>query len=35
MAIPGPEETSAAADLEDWFCDPDVNSVFILVTNTT
>jgi hypothetical protein len=34
-AVPGSSETSTAADLEDYFCDPDVNSVFVLVTNTT
>ena len=34
-AVPGPDETSTAADLEEFFCDPEVNSVFVLVTNTT
>jgi len=34
-AVPGPSETSTAADLEEFFCDPDLNSVFVLVTNTT
>jgi len=34
-AVPGPDETSTAADLEEFFCDPDVHSVFVLVTNTT
>ena len=34
-AVPGSEETSTAADLEEFFCDPDVHSVFVLVTNTT
>jgi hypothetical protein len=34
-AIPGSTETSIAADLEDYFCDPEVNSVFIMVTHTS
>jgi hypothetical protein len=34
-AVPGDDETSPAADLEQFFCDPEVKSVFVLVTNTT
>lgn len=34
-AVPGSTETSPAADLEEYFCDPEVNSVFIMVTHTS
>jgi hypothetical protein len=34
-AIAGTEETSDAADLEAFYCDPSVNSIFVQIVTTT